>query len=256
VKKGETVPAWKWAVAVAALVYVLLVGLPLGILMSLDALQVMGPDGKTSVAIRQRDFWEIVYFVTNAFLVIVATVALIFAFRQSIAAHRQSDAAYRQNEMVARNAQAEVYLQMESKFASHEMLVSRKKFYQLSRELAPKATDEKPLGALVHERLQDLLDSGVADPAKLGEYTDYLRLLTFTESIGLMARRGYVLLDDIYYLLEGVLHEFGEVFLMHITERQRAEGAKGHANPERFFEHTIWLIKKMKGYEPGAKLPD
>lgn len=254
--KLKNVEALKWAIAAAVIVYVLLIGVPLGIFLSLDALQVTGIDGRTSVTIRQRDFWEIVYFVTNAFLVIVATVALVFAFRQSIAAHRQSDAAYRQNEMVARNAQAEVYLDMEAKFASREMLASRKKFYQFSRELAAKATDEQSLGALAHEKLQNLLDSGASDPAKLGEYTDYLRLLTFTEGIGLMARRGYILLDDVYYLLEGVLHEFGEVFLVHITERQRAEGAKGHTNPERFFEHTIWLINKMKGYEPVAKLPD
>lgn len=252
--------ALKWVVAAAAIVYVLLIGVPFGIFLSLDTLQVTDSSGKVSVAIRQRDFWEVVYFITNAFLVIVATVALVFAFRQSIAAHRQSDAAFSQNEaanlqneIVARNAQAQVYLNMEAKFASPEMLVSRKKFYQFSQELT--ATDDKSVGDLAHEKLQELLGSGAKDSSKLQEYTEYLRLLTFTESLGLMARRNYVLLDDIYYLLEGVLHEFGKVFMVHIRARQQAEGAKGHAKPERFFEHTIWLINRMDGYVPTEKLP-
>ncbi|WP_422000427.1 hypothetical protein [Reyranella sp.] len=258
--RAQTGAAWKWLLAAAAVIYVLLIAVPVAIYLSLDALQVMDANGKGSVTIRQRDFWEIVYFVTNAFLVIVATVALIFAFRQSIAAHRQSDAANRQNEaanqqneIVARNAQAQVYLDMEAKFASADMLTSRKKFYLLRRELVP--TDEKPLGVLAHARLQQLLDDGATCPSKLQEYTDFLRLLTFTESLGLMARRNYVLLDDIYYLLEGVLQDFGKFFLVHIRERQRSEGAKGHPSPERFFEHTIWLIHRMEGYEPAEKLP-
>ena len=247
----------KWVVGAAAAFYFLLIIVPFGIFLSLDAFEVPGADGRAAVKIRQRDFWEIVYFITNAFLVIVAMIALIFAFRQSIAAHSQSDAAYRQNEaanrqneMALRNAQAQVFLSMETKFTSQELVESRKMMVTLRSRLTPLATEEKPLGALVNEELQTLLKDG----SNLEEYVKYIRLLTFIESIGLMARREYVSLDDIYYLLESVLLGFDRMFMDHIRARQKDAADRGNANPGRIYEHTIWLVGKMKDYKPTHPL--
>ncbi len=242
--------ALKWVVGAAAAFYFLLIIVPFGIFLSLDAFEISGADGRAAVKIRQRDFWEIVYFITNAFLVIVALIALIFAFRQSIAAHSQSDAANRQNEMALRNAQAQVYLSMETKFTSQELVESRKMMVTLRSRLTPLATEDKPLGALVNEELQILLKDG----SNLEEYVKYIRLLTFIESIGLMARREYVSLDDIYYLLESVLLGFDRMFMDHIRARQKDAAERGNANPGRIYEHTIWLVEKMKDYKPTHPL--
>jgi hypothetical protein len=76
------------------------------------------------------------------------------------------------------------------------------------------------------------------------DFPRYFRLYKicgFFETVGLVARTGYVPLDDVLNLLGGSVLEAGRAFRPHIDSTLRQAGAD-----HRMFEHFLWLLGELE----------
>ena len=185
-----------------------------------------------------RNLVELVYFLTNSMVALVAILAIRFAQRQVLHAQEQNKITSAQTETSIMIAQAGVYMRLVEKIASDAMEAGIYFYKKLSTEYAKLQTADS-LGTYAHKEIDKFDDK---DMARLIEF------LTFLEDVGLMARRRYLSMDDVFFLLEGPLKDFGDVF-MHYMEYRRARSYQ-----KRMCEHAIWLLKTIRTYVPTTDL--
>jgi hypothetical protein len=179
-----------------------------------------------------RNFFELVYFFTNSMVAVIAVLAIRFAQRQVIIASIQTETSIK-------IAQSEVYLRLVDRIGSLDMEAGV--YFQeklVDEHRSANSTEDLPTYA--HNKINNFTD---ADRKKL------MGFLTLLEDIGLMARRGYLSMDDIYFLLEGDLKDFGDVYLEYLEYRRT------NSYNQRMCEHAIWLLKTIRTYVPTVELP-
>lgn len=193
----------------------------------------------SDTASQVRNAVELLYFVSSLGLVVVAIAALGFAKSQADQIRRQNEIALEQTRSHTRTAQAAVYMRLVEKLASDEMAFGAQLRARIVEQYEAAATD-MPLGAYAAERIEALSPEA---------HAQFIEFLIFLEDIGLLARRRYLSMDDVFHLLEGPMKEFNEAFLPHI------EGMRAGSYNRRMCDNAIWLLKEIVGYEPVEKLP-
>ncbi|HEV7285168.1 MAG TPA: hypothetical protein VGN75_09945 [Kaistia sp.] len=179
-----------------------------------------------------RNVIEFLYFLSSLGLVVVAILALRFA-------KSQADQSRRQNDLSTRTAQAAVYMRLVERIACSEMVLGGQLRTLVVQQHA--ASDGSlPLGAFASQCIEALDDD---------THGSFIGFLIFLEDIGLLARRRYLSMDDVFHLLEGPLKEFNDVFLFHL-EKMRAASYQ-----QRMCDNAIWLLKEIVGYTPQETLP-
>ena len=186
-----------------------------------------------------RNVTELLYFLSSLGLVVVAILALRFAKSQADQIRRQNEIALDQTRSHTRTAQAAVYMRLVEKLASNEMAFGAQLRARIVADYGAAATDV-PLGAYASDRIDALSPEA---------HAQFIEFQIFREDIGLLARRRYLSMDDVFHLLEGPLKEFNEAFLVHIEEMRAASYNR------RMCDNAIWLLKEIVGYEPVEALP-
>jgi hypothetical protein len=72
------------------------------------------------------------------------------------------------------------------------------------------------------------------------------RLFAVIEHIGLLVRRNYVSLDDVYFIFEGPLRHIGAICGDYLDNNREASVDR------REYEHGIWLLRTVPGHRPAA----
>jgi len=186
-----------------------------------------------------RNFVELLYFITNSMVAVIAIIAIRFAQKQVIHAQTQNEITSGQTAVSITIAQAGVYMRLVENISSSGM-ANGLDFYK-------KIFDGYHASALAIPLIEYAQD-------EIGKFTpdDMKRLiefLTFIEDVGLMTRRGYLYMDDVYFLLEGPLKNFGDVFMGYLEYRRE------NSYNKRMCEHAIWLLKTIRTYHPKTQLP-
>ena len=85
----------------------------------------------------------------------------------------------------------------------------------------------------------------------LASLIDTTRLLSTIENTGLLVRRKYVSLDDVYFAFEGTLRSVDSLWYDYLIEERSIPGR------EHDGEHAIWLLNQIRIHKPrrGALLP-
>lgn len=186
-----------------------------------------------------RNVIELLYFLSSLGLVVVAILALRFAKSQADQSRRQNEIAQEQAALSTRTAQAAVYMRLVERIASSEMVFGGQLRTLIVQQHA--ASDGSlPLGEFASQCIEALNDDTRGN---------FIGFLIFLEDIGLLARRGYLSMDDVFHLLEGPLKEFNDAFLFHL-EKMRAASYQ-----QRMCDNAIWLLKEIVGYAPQETLP-
>jgi len=177
-----------------------------------------------------------IYYATNIAVALAAIVALFYA-------KKQAEAALRQAEISANASKAEVYQKLFQDFVSpmfQNGAEEAKRLFLLYEARRAANLTTQTLGAFCAEQLSAM------ETADFQRFRTLVNFLTFLESVGLQARRGYLSLDDIFYLLKGPLVGFSEILLSYLEARAAArEGA---------WAQTIWLLKTIPNYQPQSRL--
>jgi len=92
--------------------------------------------------------------------------------------------------------------------------------------------------------LQFAMDEINGWPAADHRHETLLELIIALENIGLMVRRDYLDMDDVYYLLAGRLREIDATLRLYLLDLQEKSSTK------RRCEHAIWLLRKVWDHTP------
>ena len=201
-------------------------------IMSATVLRTMHAPGNAGVPLWLQN----IYYATNIAVALAAIVALFYAKTQAAAALRQA-------EISADASKAEVYHVLYRNFISpifqNGAEEARRLFLLYQAHQAANLTTQT-LGDFCAEQILAM------------ETHDFLRFrtlmdfLTFLESVGLQARRGYLSLDDIFYMLKEPLIGFSGILLNYLEARA--------ATREGAWAQAIWLLRTIPEYEPHNRL--
>ncbi|MFN4090947.1 MAG: hypothetical protein ACK4QW_18145, partial [Alphaproteobacteria bacterium] len=179
-----------------------------------------------------RNVIELLYFLANLGLVLVAILALRFA-------RSQADHSRRQNDISTKAAQAAVYMRLVDKIGSSEMVFGGQLRHRIVKRHRLHGNG-MPLGEFASREIVALA------PEQRASFIDFL---IFLEDIGLLARKRYLSMDDVFHLIEGPLNDFREVFLDHM------EGMRTGSHQQRMCDNAIWLLKEIVDYRTEHPLP-
>ena len=74
------------------------------------------------------------------------------------------------------------------------------------------------------------------------------RLFAVIEHIGLLVRRNYVSLDDVYFIFEGPLRHIGAICGDYLDNNREASVDR------REYEHGIWLLRTVPSHRPRGRI--
>ena len=186
-----------------------------------------------------RNVIELLYFLSSLGLVVVAILALRFAKSQADQSRRQNEIALEQSKSSARTAQATVYMRLVERLGSDEMAFGAQLRALIAREHEASGS-ELPLGEYASAYIGSLDEQ---------RHAEFIEFLIFLEHLGLLARRRYLSMDDVFHLLEGPLKEFNDAYLFHL------EGMRARSYQQRMCDSAIWVLKEIVGYAPEEALP-
>jgi hypothetical protein len=135
------------------------------------------------------DWLELLYFAANIVAVITALITLLFVRKQT--------------ELTANSAQFGVYRHLYNDIMTSEILVGGKKLCQRLqsgyRETKNAGGAKLSLGEYAATRVRAMEDT------RSDDFEDMIGLISYFEIMGLQIRRGYLHMDDVYYLLKGII---------------------------------------------------
>jgi len=173
---------------------------------------------------------ELLYFIANIIAVITALVTLLFVKKQT--------------ELTANSAQFGVYRHIYNDMTTSETLAGGKKLCQRLQagylDTRNAGGSNLSLGEYAAARVRAMEDT------KSDDFEDMIGLISYFEIMGLQIRRGYLHMDDVYFLLKGIILGVDAVFGQYL--REESKGTDG------LWEHAIWLFDKISGYEPVFRL--
>jgi hypothetical protein len=181
---------------------------------------------------------------TNVALFIGAIIAAIYARRQ-VGAMRESNQKQAES---AKNQElqlrANVLLALDQRWET-EPLVSvrvdlqdfiKKVFDECATRWPGKSASElRPLTAPIFlSRLNELETQDAAMHFRL------FQICGFFETVGYVARAGYVTPDDIFYLLAGSIMSVATVFTPYVNAKLQA------GNDARYYENFLWIVTQVE----------
>jgi len=179
-----------------------------------------------------------IYYATNIAVALVAILALVYA-------KKQAEISLRQAEIAANASKAEVYRALFQDLISpifQQGSDQAKHLYLLHQARSAAGLTTEPLGAFCAQQIAAM---ETTDFRRFHALTD---LFTFLENLGLQARRGYLSLDDVAYLLKGTLVDFGLIMLDYLEAEYRLRPG--------VWNNAIWLLKTIPDYQPESPLID
>ncbi|MCI0565103.1 MAG: hypothetical protein MN733_42090 [Nitrososphaera sp.] len=114
---------------------------------------------------------------------------------------------------------------------------------QLTKSKTGQQVDKKRLGALRGEYKKQLGQIELM-PDGAQQLLNFYSYLNFFEIVGLMVRKRYVQLRDIYLLYKGPIIEIDDAFSQMIPEWQGRFNA-----PDGLYGNLLYLIKRVRRYE-------
>jgi hypothetical protein len=173
-----------------------------------------------------RNFWEIVSYIANSVVVLIAALAFFVAQHQLRSAEHVR--------------LASVYMDISKRWSSAELIRSRALLTELSefydrRRTAGDLAAYKTRADYIKAVLLDLL---AGDKIRLH---DYITIAAFFEDVGVLCRRDYVRADDLFDFLGGPIERYLEDLLPFIVA-VRGDGDKGRA----IYANALWLYRAVK----------
>jgi len=185
-----------------------------------------------------RNNAELLFFLAQSLIILVAISALLYARAQVAEARSNS-------RIIARQAQANSLLSLEERWNSEPMRQARLRLIEVSSRLRDEAfkenmhlKDDAALGKVQEKFTVELKKLRKEDDTK---YIELMRSLGFYETVGILVRRNYVAIEDVDLLLRGPIVDFGLYFTPHIEERQREKGV-----PPGLGENALLLVERIK----------
>ncbi len=189
-----------------------------------------------------RDALEIIFFIAQTLIVVIAIVALAYA-RDQVEEAREMRAA------TLRQARATFLLELDRKWDSPEITGASRTFARQRRDCLNDARIQYPTlndearrlkaGELFSAKLTYFRTSEKEEEVAI--YRSLYAFAGFLETIGVMVRRQYVSLQDVDDLFRGPILDFGIYFTGHILERQNEEGVV-----EGLFENALSLVESVR----------
>lgn len=171
-------------------------------------------------------------------LLVVASLALVYAFHQVKAAH----AANRQSLNIG---WATLLLELDGRWEGHELRTARVEIQKMVEKLTdivglnnPRLGDDhkkQMLGEEFTKLLNDLQETDISN------YSTIMRVCGFFETVGVMVEKNYIPLNEIDRLFRGPILTIDTCFRPHIEERQKETGV-----PSGMYEHALSLADKIK----------
>ena len=167
---------------------------------------------------------------------VVAVVALIVAWRQLSAMFLQ----HRANTLLA----------LDERWENEPMLSRKAELYELIAALAQNS--RPPWLELTEAQRRDryaeaLENMRKGDDVSRRNYQKLFQICGFLETIGHVAKSGYVPIGDMFDLLGGSILLVGSVFEPHIKRLQREPGGD-----ERQYANFLWLYNRIQQLEEGS----
>lgn len=159
-----------------------------------------------------RSWAELFYFAAGIGLLFTAIFAIFGASAQLKLLNRSINTD-------VRHGNAAVFLEIEARWSSSEMVTSRQKIGALWSEKNPDKKDAPDIRAAFQTHLRGKLAN--ADKAT---YMELMRPIYYLETIGLMCEREYLERDDVHELIGPALKDYDIIFSDHIRERREASG--------------------------------
>jgi hypothetical protein len=178
-------------------------------------------------------------------LALIAIGALWFAYHQIKI--MQEDAKTRTQSVHAQEleARARILLDLDDRWESDSMQAIRTEVIQMMVEVKKEAAERWP-GQSETERQRRSADIYADKLQKIrdNELLRYLRIIEicgFFETVGYVARSGYIPPTDVILLLGGSILQAGEIFKPHIDKRLSETGEH-----KELFENFLWLLKETQ----------
>jgi hypothetical protein len=176
--------------------------------------------------------------ITGVVIAITAIMALTFGGYQVVEMRKGS----RNQELQTR---AGVLLGLDERWERAPMLSCRADLEVLIDEVKTESATclHNPCLSEIRKRIEDLLYANrLAEIAELDRqrYARLMRICGFFETVGCVARAGYVPPSDVLNLLSISIISAGWVFRPHIR-KLLAEGA-----PNNFFENFLWIVEQSE----------
>ena len=179
---------------------------------------------------------------TGVVIAAIAALALWFAWRQV----REMQESTRKQADSARNVElqtrANILLTLDERWETEPMLSVCRELQLLRLTVESELARSDPGSATMFQvppafaaKLDDLLAQ---------DFEKYLRLYRicgFFETVGYVARVGYVPIDDVINLLGGSILETGRLFRPHIQRLKELP-----TGDPRMYEHFLWLLSTLE----------
>ena len=156
--------------------------------------------------------------------------------------------AWKQLSAINKSSKAEVLKQLDTRFSTPPMTRARDEARHLFSEMYERYSGEpdaqRELSAIrdFTAKLSEL--KGANDK----KYYMLMDICSFFEAMGYMARKKYVLPQDIYEVFGGPILIAGKFFETHIKDLQ-----KGPPKEPKLFEHFAWLLSEVRRREKSKQ---
>jgi hypothetical protein len=175
---------------------------------------------------------EVAFFLSGIGLFVLAVPGLFIASRHAKHVERQTI-------LATRATQATAYESLFNKMVSDDIINGFRIITELTDSYSAYAGKaQTSLSKYAIMEMTEWLQN--ADPKSV----DTIKLISAIENFGLLVRRGYTSMDDVYYIAEGPLKRVDSVWGPYLAESQ-ANSPDG-----RECEHAIWLLNRIRDYEP------
>ncbi|MEJ0061021.1 MAG: hypothetical protein WDM79_16230 [Terricaulis sp.] len=153
-----------------------------------------------------RQWLEVLSFIANIAVALVAWFALGFARKQALEAEHAR--------------LAHVYLEISGRFLGPEISESRVLITVLMTRLS--ADDPNGLPERVHAKLHRLRTS--RSVYLVGLYAKYMQLIVFFEDVAVLVRLKHVRYSDIYWLMKDAIVNVHAIYAHHLEQRRVLSG--------------------------------
>jgi len=199
-------------------------------------------NAELEIAQSSGPYWlEIIYWISQIFLTLIAGVTAWFAYDQLVALKHNRD-------QELRISHANLILSLDHRW-DNELAAARSAFKKAQEEIKKSILDKDPrVGGTEKakrtrekwtEMLRRIRDT---DP---DQYRQFMSICGFFETVGMMVRQKYIDEAAVINLFEGSIVAVDECFRGHIDQRAAEDGV-----PKGFLEHTIYLCDLCKKLPP------
>jgi hypothetical protein len=186
-----------------------------------------------------REDAELLFFMAQSVILIVAVVALLYA-RAEVKESRRNSA------IIATQAQATFLLRLVDEWNSPEVREARKCFVIHSTKVKQDVFShnnhlkDSEIMSEVKERFRVEIRK-MKEEDIVGDYSTLMLMCSFFETVGLLVRKKYVDINDIDALFRGPILNISTYFAPHIKDRQREkDSAPG------MYENVLYLASEIE----------